>query len=128
VDSSAVSRTEVVVDPLFASRNEPARVHAEVGTRVEQELPFTITSVTKTLPVVLAQTSAVVDVRCVSFPAGGKRRAEYSFGRLYQQRVDAASSREEDLLPERRFLQPDRRFLELRRGSLKLSEGGPARR
>jgi hypothetical protein len=36
-----VSRTEVVVDAFLASRNEPAGVHAEVRTRVYQELSFT---------------------------------------------------------------------------------------
>jgi hypothetical protein len=41
VDGSAVSNTEVVVGPFFASRNEPAGVHAEVGTPVDQELSFT---------------------------------------------------------------------------------------
>jgi hypothetical protein len=41
VDGSAVSSTEVVADPFFASRNEPAGAHAEVGTRDDQELPFT---------------------------------------------------------------------------------------
>jgi hypothetical protein len=34
-----VSSTEVVVDLFLASRNEPAEVHAEVGTRVDQKLP-----------------------------------------------------------------------------------------
>jgi hypothetical protein len=33
--------TQVVVGPFLASRNKPAGVHAEVGTRVDQELPFT---------------------------------------------------------------------------------------
>jgi hypothetical protein len=42
VDGSAISSTEVVVHPLSASRNEPARIHAEVGARVNQELPFTV--------------------------------------------------------------------------------------
>jgi hypothetical protein len=41
VDGSAIISTEVVVGPFFASWNEPAGVHAEVGTRVDQELPFT---------------------------------------------------------------------------------------
>jgi hypothetical protein len=41
VDGSAVGCTEVVVDPVPAPRNEPKGVHAEVGTRVDQELPFT---------------------------------------------------------------------------------------
>jgi hypothetical protein len=41
MDGSVVSRKEVVADPFFASRDEPAGVHAEVGTRVGQELPFT---------------------------------------------------------------------------------------
>jgi hypothetical protein len=40
VDGSAISSTEVVVGPFLASRNEPAEVHAEIGTRVDQELPF----------------------------------------------------------------------------------------
>jgi hypothetical protein len=39
VDGSAVSSTEVVDGPFFASRNEPAGVYSEVGTRVDQELP-----------------------------------------------------------------------------------------
>jgi hypothetical protein len=43
VDGSAVSCTEVVVDPFLASWNELAGVHTEVGTRVDQELPFTTT-------------------------------------------------------------------------------------
>jgi hypothetical protein len=41
VDGSAVRCRKVVVDPFLASRNEPAGVHTEVGTRVNQELPFT---------------------------------------------------------------------------------------
>jgi hypothetical protein len=41
VDGSAVICTQVVVDPFLASRNEPAGVHTEVGTRVDQESPFT---------------------------------------------------------------------------------------
>jgi hypothetical protein len=41
VDGSTVSCTEVVVHPFPALRNEPAGVNAEVGTRVDQELPFT---------------------------------------------------------------------------------------
>jgi hypothetical protein len=40
VDGSAVGCTQVVVDPFPASRNEPAGVHTEVGTRVHQKLPF----------------------------------------------------------------------------------------
>jgi hypothetical protein len=36
------SSTEVVVHPLPASRNEPAWIYAEVGARVDQELPFTV--------------------------------------------------------------------------------------
>jgi hypothetical protein len=39
-DGSAVSRTEVVVDAFFTSRNESAVVHAEVRNPVDQELPF----------------------------------------------------------------------------------------
>jgi hypothetical protein len=31
---------QVVVGPFLASRNEPAGVHVEVGTHVDQELPF----------------------------------------------------------------------------------------
>jgi hypothetical protein len=41
-DGSAVSSTEIVVDAFFASRKEPAGLHAKVGTNVDQELPFTI--------------------------------------------------------------------------------------
>jgi hypothetical protein len=41
VDSSADSHTEVAVDPLLVSRQKPTGVHAEVETRVDQELPFT---------------------------------------------------------------------------------------
>jgi hypothetical protein len=42
VDGSAISSTEVVTGPFFASRIEPGGgVHAEVGTGVDQELPFT---------------------------------------------------------------------------------------
>jgi hypothetical protein len=41
VDSRAVIRTEVEVDPFLASRNEPAVVHAKFGTRVDQNLSFT---------------------------------------------------------------------------------------
>jgi hypothetical protein len=37
---TATSYTQVVVDSFHASPNEPARVHAEVGARVDQELPF----------------------------------------------------------------------------------------
>jgi hypothetical protein len=33
---------EVVVHPLPVSRNEPAWIYAEVGVRVDQELPFTV--------------------------------------------------------------------------------------
>jgi hypothetical protein len=73
VDGSAVGCIKVVVDPFMASRNEPTGVHTEVGTRVEQE------SVMKRRPGVVVQTCAAVDVRCVSFPAGGRRRAEYIF-------------------------------------------------
>jgi hypothetical protein len=40
-DGSAVSCTEIIVDAFFASRNEPAGVCAEAGTRVNQELLFT---------------------------------------------------------------------------------------
>jgi hypothetical protein len=40
VDGSAVGCTQVVVDPFPASQNEPAGVYTEVGTRVDQELPF----------------------------------------------------------------------------------------
>jgi hypothetical protein len=42
VDGSAISSTEVVVYPLPASWNDPARIHAEVGDCVYQELPFTV--------------------------------------------------------------------------------------
>jgi hypothetical protein len=42
VDGSAISITEVVVRPLPVSRNDHARIHAEVGTRVDQELPFAV--------------------------------------------------------------------------------------
>jgi hypothetical protein len=41
VDGSADSCTEVVVGPFPASRNEPAGAHTDVGTRVDQEQPFT---------------------------------------------------------------------------------------
>jgi hypothetical protein len=40
VDGSAVSRTEVVVGAFPALRTESAGVDAEVGTCVDQELPF----------------------------------------------------------------------------------------
>jgi hypothetical protein len=33
---------EVVVHPLPVSRNEPAWIYAEVGARVDQELPCTV--------------------------------------------------------------------------------------
>jgi hypothetical protein len=55
VDSSAVSRTEIIVDPSLASRNEPMGVHAEVGTHVDQELPFTNPVGDEKRPVVVAQ-------------------------------------------------------------------------
>jgi hypothetical protein len=42
VDGSAISSREVVVHGLPASRNEPARIHAEVGAHIHQELPFTV--------------------------------------------------------------------------------------
>jgi hypothetical protein len=41
VDGSTVSSTEVVVGPFLASRNKPPGIHAEIGNRVDQELPFT---------------------------------------------------------------------------------------
>jgi hypothetical protein len=42
VDGSAISRTEVVVRPLPASLNEFTRIHAEVGARVDGELPLAV--------------------------------------------------------------------------------------
>jgi hypothetical protein len=42
VDDSAISSREVVVRLPPASQNEPARIHAEVIVRVDQELPFTV--------------------------------------------------------------------------------------
>jgi hypothetical protein len=41
VDGSAISSSEVVVCQFLASWNEPAEVHAEVRTCIDQELPFT---------------------------------------------------------------------------------------
>jgi hypothetical protein len=52
VDSSAVIRTEVEIDPFLEYRNEPpVLVHAEVGTRISQERSLLILSVTKRRPV-----------------------------------------------------------------------------
>jgi hypothetical protein len=39
-NGSAVNCTEVVTDKVLASRNKPAGVHAEVRTRVDEELLF----------------------------------------------------------------------------------------
>jgi hypothetical protein len=41
VDGSAISCTEVIVDPFPASQNEPAVVDAKVRTSINQELPLT---------------------------------------------------------------------------------------
>jgi hypothetical protein len=43
VDDNAVSRTEVIVDLFLVSWNEPAGLYAQVGTRVEQQLPYSNT-------------------------------------------------------------------------------------
>jgi hypothetical protein len=55
---------EVVVHPLPASR------YAEVGARVDQELPFTVLSVTKKQPVLVERTCAASDVSCVHASSG----------------------------------------------------------
>jgi hypothetical protein len=68
MDGSDVSRTEAVVDTFLASRNEPARANAAVSNRNFRLLSL---SVMKRRPVVVVQTYAAVDVRCVSFPACG---------------------------------------------------------
>jgi hypothetical protein len=79
VDGSAVGNTEVVVGPLFASRNEPTGVHPEVGTRVDQELPFTgpIRNEEATC-FCRADVPPVVSAPLVS-SAGSRRRARYTF-------------------------------------------------
>jgi hypothetical protein len=79
VDSSAVSRTDVVVDMSLALRmslREYTHKSEHASTRNCRSLSW---SVTKKRPVVVAQTCAAVDFRCVSSPAGGRRRAEYTF-------------------------------------------------
>jgi hypothetical protein len=72
VNGSAVSCTEVVADPFPASRNEPAGVHSEVGTRVDQEMPFS-----ESVRNEEAACGCDADMcrHCVSFPAGGRHRA-----------------------------------------------------
>jgi hypothetical protein len=40
VDGSAVSSSDVAVGPFRASLNELDVIHEEVGTHVDQELPF----------------------------------------------------------------------------------------
>jgi hypothetical protein len=55
-------------------------VHAEVAIRVDQELPFT-NPVTDEKAACSggADICAAIDVHCLSFLAGGRRRAEYTF-------------------------------------------------
>jgi hypothetical protein len=55
-DGSAISCTVVIVDVVSESWNEPAGLHTEVGTHVNQELPLPILSMMKTWHVVVVQT------------------------------------------------------------------------
>jgi hypothetical protein len=67
VDGSALSCTQVVVDPFLASRNEPGgytQRSEPVWTRKRRLL---ILSVMKRRPEVVLQTCAAADVRCVGF-------------------------------------------------------------
>jgi hypothetical protein len=76
VDGSTVISTEVVVNPVLASRNEPG-VWESGSTRNCRLLSL---PEMKRRPVVLLQPCAAVDVHCVTFPEGNKRMAEYSLG------------------------------------------------
>jgi hypothetical protein len=122
VDGSAISSTEVEVDPFLASRNESAGIHAEVGTGVDQEVPF---SGSIWRPVVVEQTCAAGDVCCVSFPTSGRRRVGYTSALLPRScdGTSAVSPREGDLLFDRLgrgSLVLEQGSLELKGGSLKL--------
>ena len=113
VDGSAISRTQVVVGTFHASLRGYTQRPETVSSRNCHLLTL---SIMKRRPVVVAQTCAADDVCCVSFPAGGRSRAEYSFAperRRYQQVLDVVSKQEGDLLPGRRLLKARREFLDL---------------
>jgi hypothetical protein len=124
VDGSAISSTEVVVQPLPALWNELARIHAEFGARVDQELPFAVSVSNEeaasrceadVLPVMSAALVSLLVVSagwCTLLRCGSKTAVVPTEGGL--------SSREGDLLFWRRFLGVGRGSLVLVRGSQEL--------
>jgi hypothetical protein len=111
------------------SQNEPAGVHAEVRTRVIQELLFT-----KSIRNEEAACHCSADICCrwcllrwfllLAVGAGLNTLSRPgSVVAMIPEGVGAVLSREGDLLPGWRFLEPGRGSLELEQGSLELRWG-----